>query len=391
MLRPVNYCRASLQQTVIALILLSLFSCTPDPYKSQLKKPFPEYKVARFETQQTTTCGSFPAYIGNLKPPSKYQQHIKTKDQLSEKNAQIFEKKTQGIKEFERHMTGLVDTIVNTYGHSAHIQCYTHHLTNWANHQALLTHNINKTGKAIRKWTLASIAASYIRLDLSQAIDSSTKQTIENWLSLLAAQVIMDYKYRSARLRNNHDYWAAWAVINVAVITQNKEYFGWAHQQWVKAMTDINSRGFLANELKRGTKTREYHNFAIMPLVGLAAFINANQTINYNNNDWQAYQRLITLMTNNILSHQDFEHQVGKQMNYDILNGGRLAWIPMHLSIHSVDKRIACRLQYIIENNPSNSYSRLGGETAKYYPRQTYCTHNSPRWNTPTSASMTST
>ena len=359
--------------------MLGLCSCTPASYKDPLKKPFHVSKVDHLGTQQTTPCSYFPAYIGSLKPPSKYQQHIKTKDQLSETNARIYEKYTQRIKEFERHMAELVDDIASANGHHALIQCYIHHLTNWANNQALLTHDINKTGKAVRKWTLASIAASYSRLDLSQVIDNSSKQQIENWFTLLAAQVIKDYKDRSDRLRNNHDYWAAWAVINVAVITQNKEYFGWAHQQWIKAMTDINNLGFLANELKRGTRAREYHNFAIMPLVGLAAFINTNQAINYKNNDWQAYQRLITLMTNNILNHQDFEHQVGKQINYDILNGGRLAWVPMHLSISGLDKHIACRLQYIIENNPSNSYSRLGGDTADYYPRQTHCTYNSPR------------
>ena len=378
MFKVVNHAKKLSHFILASFILLGLFSCTPAPYKTVFKKPYKPYKIGSYESLKISNCSEFPAFTGNLTTPSKYQQDIETKDHLNEKNVKIYQEITQPIYTFTKHLVELVDNIATAEDNNVLTSCYIHHLRNWADHNALLTQNFNKTGMAIRKWALASIAASYARLDLKDVIDRAAQERIELWLSLLASQVIDDYRNRPARLRNNHDYWAAWAVINVAVITNNRQYYSWAHKQWIEAMTDIDSRGFLANELQRGTRVREYHNFATMPLVGLAAFIKVNEPVNNKNSAWMAYERLITLMTNNIFEYSDFEQQAGSQMTYDILEGGRLAWVPVHLSISGVAKDTVCRLQQIIKKFPPNSYSRLGGNTAEYYLNQSSYANRQP-------------
>jgi poly(beta-D-mannuronate) lyase len=366
------------QCSLITFITLSLFSCTPASDKTALKKPYKTYEVTRHDPHQIANCSDFPAFTKSLTPPSKYQQNLETKDRLNDKNAKIYQEVTQPIRIFTKHLVALVNDIVVAEENHVLSACYIYHLKNWASHNALLTKDTNNTGMAVRKWALASIAASYARLELQHAIDITSQGQIELWLSMLAAQVIDDYRNRPARLRNNHDYWAAWAVINVAVITNNRQYYAWAHKQWIEAMTDIDSRGFLAHELQRGTRVREYHNFAAMPLVGLAAFIKVNELVNNKTSAWMAYERLITLMTNNIFEYSDFEQQAGSQMTYDILQGGRLAWVPVHLSIFGVNKDTVCRLQQIIKKFPPNSYSRLGGNTAEYYLNQSSYANRQP-------------
>lgn len=378
MFKAVNHAKKLIYLTVISFILIGLFLCFLAPHKAVLKKPYQPYKGVRYESLIISNCSKFPAFTGNLTIPSKYQQKIETKDHLSKRNAKIYREVTQPIYIFTKHLVELVDNIATTEDNTTLTYCYIHHLKHWAGQNALLTGDFNKTGMAIRKWALASIAASYARLDLTDVIDRASQERIELWLSMLASQVIDDYRNRPARLRNNHDYWAAWAVINVAVITNNRQHFAWSQKQWMEAMTDIDSRGFLANELQRGTRVREYHNFATMPLVGLATFIKANEHVNIKNRAWIAYERLITLMANNIYEYSDFEQQAGSQMAYAILEGGRLAWIPLHLSISSADRDTACRLQHITERSPPSSYSRLGGNTKSYYLSQASCAKRHP-------------
>jgi poly(beta-D-mannuronate) lyase len=225
-----------------------------------------------------------------------------------------------------------------------------------------LSQDTTKTGIAVRKWTLASLAASYLRLSIAPTQET---QKIESWLSKIANQVISEYDFRPVRLRNNHDYWAYWSVMNVSAITQDALQYQWALNKWVEALEDIDANGFLHNEMQRGAKAREYHNFAAMPLVGSATFIATNSPKVFERHS-ESLLRLVKRLANNISQNHDFAPE--QPPFYDMLSNGRLAWLPMFLSITRYQKASVWKdFEQLSEQHPPAGYSRLGGNTLKYY------------------------
>ena len=51
------------------------------------------------------------------------------------------------------------------------------------------------------------------------------KQLIEGWFLRLSKKVMNYYSYRPLDKVNNHDYWAAWAVMLTAVVLQDHQRF----------------------------------------------------------------------------------------------------------------------------------------------------------------------
>ncbi|MGF1911729.1 alginate lyase family protein [Vibrio kasasachensis] len=311
-------------------------------------------------SSQGSNCTLHPPFTKDLVFISKYSKSEKSKSTVVEKQAQEYIDSTKAINGFASYLAKLSDKLVKSPAPDD-LTCYLSNMTNWAMNSSLSTGEVNYVGKAVKKWSLASIASSYLKVSLnySNSIPDTTDKQIKDWISTLAYQVKHDYSDRKPTQINNHDYWAAWAVIASAAVLHDSELYQWAEDVFVYASGQIDSEGFLPNELKRETRAAMYHNYAMQPLAMLGLFVFEN-----NPDLYEQHRPKIELLTENLFRHAlgeaIFEQKTGLvQADSDITIKGRTAWLTPYLTYSPSQEAQIKKVMSITSNFRS---TRLGGD-----------------------------
>jgi len=273
------------------------------------------------------------------------------------------------MTELQQLSASLTDKLFKGKGKEQDLQCLRQHWLAWAKEGALLQPTQSAVGKAIRKWTLGAISANYLKIKLNFPENDShfpkvEQQELEGWLGLLADEVILDYRDRKPEQINNHDYWAAWGVITTAVVLNRQDMFDWSGAIYSDAMSNINADGTLPNELKRRSRALSYHNFALQPLVLLAAFGEANGQ-HWLSSENAALKRLATLVIQNLDDSTPLAKAANKaQVKESLREHGRLSWLAPYIAT-SGDKAWLPLLKSL----PTLKTTRLGGDLNYLYMR----------------------
>lgn len=322
------------------------------------------------ESGKALVCPAVAVYSGELDLPSKYVQTEKSKDVIDEENDARYKALSAPMSDLQQLSAAMTDRLFKGKGTAGDMACLRRHWLAWAEADALLQPAKTASGKAVRKWTLAAVSANYLKIKLNLPSEDTLlfpkteQQALENWLAKLAMEVMPDYSNRRPEQINNHDYWAAWGVMATAVVLNRQDMFDWAGNVYQTAMMQITAEGILPNELKRRSKALSYHNFALQPLVLLAAFGEANQQ------HWleaknSALQRLANLVINNVDDSRSLEQAAGaKQADESLREHSRLSWLAPYIAI-SGDKRWLPLLKSL----SSLKTTRLGGDLQYLYLR----------------------
>ncbi|MGH8434249.1 MAG: mannuronate-specific alginate lyase [Pseudomonas sp.] len=305
-------------------------------------------------------------YVGDLNIPSKYEGSGPARDQLNAKANARYQQQADEIKVLEK----TVNTQVAAYlrlGRQGHVDCSLEWLGQWAKAQALLSLQYTHTGKSLRKWALGSISSAYLRLKFSQSQPLRGREAetrpIEAWLARLGEQVLRDWRDQPLDSLNNHQYWAAWAVMAAAVVVDRRDLFDWSVAQLRIGISQVNAEGYLPNELRRETRALAYHNYSMGPLLMLMAFAQANG-IDLREDNQRAIQRLATRVEQGIEDPQLFENKTGVEQDLeDLQEDGKFAWLEPYCALYrcapSTDK-----WRRSIE--PLKTY-RLGGDLTQLF------------------------
>lgn len=265
---------------IATLVCWPGFSACADD--APLRAPAGYYQPAQQKNTSHFNCPpSPPPFTGKLEFLSKYDGDGPSKDTINKVAEQRYKQATASIRDYEKGLVKLADTIVKKGKSEAPLQCMVIWYKTWIAAGALQDTHANSIGKAVRKWALAAASSAWLRVKLAEPasykqMSPDDKATIENWLKSLALQVQQDYSHRGADKANNHDYWAAWAVMATAVVINDKALFAWSADVYQLAMSQIDAEGYLPNELARQSRALGYHNFALQPLVMLHVFLAAN-------------------------------------------------------------------------------------------------------------------
>jgi len=269
---------------IFALVAASWSVVCVSATNSSIRAPIGYYQAVEQVTDtKSFSCPDIPVpYTGKLNFVSKYEGDDASKDTLNKGAELRYTRATKSIRSYEEGLIKLASTVVKNAREDAPMQCMVQWYKRWASAGALQDPDANSIGKAARKWALATSASAWMRVKLAQPasyrkLSPKTITTIESWFGVLAHQVVLDYSQRSIEKINNHDYWAAWAVMATAVVLNDRKLFAWSADVYRVAMTQIDAEGYLPNELARQTRALTYHNFALQPLAMLHVFLVANQ------------------------------------------------------------------------------------------------------------------
>lgn len=351
------------KQAICVFIVVIIWGCsyppvvdTSDGFKKALKVK---------TSNSNYRCHTSIPYTGPLEFPSKYDGSGKARDKINEHSEAKYNQLTKQINDFSYSISKLSNKLYRNKGSQAEYACLLQNLVNWAEQESLLGH-ANGTGQAIRKWNLAALSTHYLKLQslhASQQEDTFVQQreVIAHWLSALADTVIKDYSDKPIEKINNHNYWAAWAVMATSAVTQSPAQYQWAKQQFNIAIEQINEDGLWPNELRRGSRAFQYHNYAVAPVAATASFLQTNGDLQ--NGVPLALRTLVRHVIVGVESDALFQSTTGKrQVEYDVTEKGRLAWLPIYLSLSNDPLA-----ELIYRRYPPQSSTRLGGNTTQLF------------------------
>lgn len=306
----------------------------------------------------------------SLEFPSKYEGSDKARDDFNEKSYAEYKAKSARINTLEKEFSASVEAYLRE-GSEAAVSCALGHLTAWADAGAMQSRVTDHTGRSVRKWALASVAASYLRLKFagSQPLAKHADEVlrIEAWLTRLSEIVIEDWSGLPLEKFNNHEYWAAWAVMATAVALDRRDYYDWALSQYRRAATQVDAEGYLPNELARETRALAYHNYSLGPLAMIAAFAEANGTTLLPEGNY-ALGRLASRVVSGLDDPQAFRDKTGHQQNLsDVKESSKFAWMEPYCAITRCDAAALTRLK---QQRPMKTY-RLGGNVTDLFKNAT--------------------
>jgi poly(beta-D-mannuronate) lyase len=299
-------------------------------------------------------------FTGALDFPSRYEGSDKARDDLNEKAEKEYKRLTLPITTMEKALIQQVDDYMRS-GNAAALSCATGMLRSWSGANALMGEALTHTGKSMRKWAMASVAAAYLRLKFSAsqplAQDPDLVRSVDKWLEAMATRVMQEWADQPLEKVNNHEYWAAWAVMAASVAVNRRDLYDWSIKQFDTATQQVTAEGFLPNELARDTRALTYHNYALPPLMMIAAFAKANgQTPDEAHR--AALARLVERVLDGVEDPEEFEGKTGKkQVETDFTERSKFAWLEPYCWTFSCSAQAQGRLDAL---RPVKS-TRLGG------------------------------
>lgn len=352
-------------------LLMLLSACSGDSNTGTGLVPPPGYFRAVAELQgEPRDCAKTPEpYTGELKFPSKYAGSDAARDQVNPKAAQRYRELTDNVRLLENGVNKLIGRYLDK-GQPDDLACVIGWLNDWAEAEALLSETYNHTGKSVRKWALGSVAGAYLRLKFSRSQPlkqySSEAQNIEHWIAQLADQVVLDWNAQPMERRNNHQYWAAWSVMASAVVLDRRDLFDWSVSQYQQGMQQVDKDGYLPLELSRQTRALAYHNYAMGPLLMVAAFAQANQ-LDLRGANHGALERLAQRLQAGLQQPQLFSAKAGYPQTLDDLqDNSRFAWLEPYCALYACSPATDAWRRSL---EPLTTY-RLGGDITQLFSEQ---------------------
>lgn len=299
-------------------------------------------------------------YTGPLVFTGKYRQADPGSDEVDPEAHQEYLRQTAAVASLERGVSSMVGLYMVTEDESV-LDCLLGWLGAWAEAAALTAKSNNETGRSVRKWALATLSSSYLRLKFSEARPlrgrGDRTRPIEQWLTTLMDMVYRDWRSQALDKVNNRQYWAGWAVMASAVLLNRREYFDWSLEQFQLGAMQVDRDGYMRNEMRRQSRALEYHNYALGPLAMMAAFAKAN-SVDLGCVGDGSLQRLAALVLRSAEDPAEFSARIGVPQAVDAPGAtSKLAWLEPYCWAYG------CRDAWVraLERNRPLTSHRLGG------------------------------
>lgn len=353
------------KRIILSLSLVAISAHATPPLRPPAGFSQPPQVAATLKT--TFTCAATPApFTGPLDFRSKYEGSDSARATLNPQADSAFREGTKQITQLEKHVVKET-TRYEQDGDMRHVACVTAMLSDWAQADALTGEAVNHTGKSMRKWALASISSAWLQLQYAPtqplASDPEQAKVIEQWIGKVADLTVQEWADLPLEKVNNHSYWAAWALMSSAIVTQRQDLFDQSLAIYRTAVSLVDNEGFLRNELRRKQRAYSYHNYAIQPLVAIALFARANGVdVTHNKDD--GLHRLGSRIIDSLNNPQAFAEHAGEPQDSGFIDKpGNLAWLEGWCSLYSCDSALHQRIEGL---RPLQD-TRLGGNVTRLY------------------------
>jgi len=314
-------------------------------------------------------CPTAPVpFVGSLNFPSKYEGSGTARDELNPDAEQRYKGATESISQLEAGVASLTSRYLQR-GSISDLSCVLSWLDRWATQDALLGEAKTHTGKSVRKWALASISASYLRLQRSASNPlighDEQRAHIEQWLRAIASRVVVEWPLSMPSSKvNNHYYWAAWSLVATGTALNDSALFDYGLAIFRTFEGQLTVDGLLPNEVARRSRALNYHAYALAPLAMIATFAVANgKSIEV---DAQSpLGRLASTVFDGFQSPDRFAKLVGVKQETSSSVSTNFSWLEPYCAITTCNESMGTFLQ---AHRPLKS-TRMGGDLTALFSR----------------------
>ena len=259
------------------------------------------------------------------------------------------------LRSAARSVSAMADRYRETGGRSE-ADCALTWLTKFAGDGALTGTMSSNQATYVQGWIMGAFAVAALKIH--PALGSSQATLVSEWLAGIADRQISYYEARADKIdgRNNHRYWAGFAVMAAGILSARKDLYNWGEASFRIATTQVTRDGILPLEMKRGARALHYHLFAAAPLVTMAELAEANGANLYAEKDY-ALSRLVRRALGSIDDPSFFAQKTGiaqEPVRIDAMDVGWAA--PYARRFH--DSEIAA----LVARLPSTGFVYLGGK-----------------------------
>jgi len=333
-----------------------------------LRAPAGYYRPAIIKKSTPVVCAAPPTpFTATLDFPSKYEGSDGSRDDLNAEAEAEYRALTLPITDTEKGVSSAVTNYMKSSSPSQ-LQCAIDWLSAWANASALEGVATTHTGRATRKWALASLSGAYLRLKFSTSAPLSIyveqARIIEAWFARIGDKVAVEWPAQDpTRKINNHYYWAAWAMSATAVITNREDLFEKSLAIYHVFASQVDANGYLPNEVARGTKAASYQAYALLPITMVAALGKANG-VNLSTENSGALVRLAERVRVTLLDPTTIEARAGAVQV--LTDSERItSWMWLEPYCWTVECSADIRTE-LVARRPMSS-TRLGGNLTAIY------------------------
>ncbi|SHJ95551.1 Alginate lyase [Roseomonas rosea] len=164
-------------------------------------------------------------------------------------------------------------------GEAGAAACALEAMDHWARNGALLG-AFNLQGDYHRAWGLAGAGLSFLALREAPGLEAPRLDRVARWLAAVARQIRPRHDRPSEALisdvRNNQAAWAGLAVAAAGVAAGERALLDWGVERLRNQLLQVDERGALPQELRRGAMALHYHLFAFDALAALERLAVAN-------------------------------------------------------------------------------------------------------------------
>lgn len=357
----------------LSILTLSVSATSAGAQQDSVRAPFdlPAAPTSR-PVELPSPCKSTPEPLIDLDMKGIYEENDPTASKVDPKAEALYKEKTAGLIEYENNLMAMTNRYVRSNGTDlGSAACALKWLSDWAGQGALLG-DATRQGHFVRKWTLSSLASAYVEISSDRRLDSKQKVAVKKWLFTLAKLVMADYARNpdSTSRRNNHVYWAGWAVGMTGVALQRRDFLEWGIDRATIGLDQIEEDGTLPLEIRRSSRAQTYHLFATVPLVMLAELGARNGYDLYEYND-RALHRLVAFNIQTLKDPKYIIHRTGgtKQVLNEKNMPSLLAWIaPYHHRFIVDDPEEKKAIDRILIKYRPLYNRRSGGDMELFYP-----------------------
>jgi poly(beta-D-mannuronate) lyase len=251
---------------LFATLLISLMTGLA-PAMAEYVAPFSLMDPAQVKPRKTE-CAKAPEPVINLDLVSKYGDDGPERDDVDETAERAFDEAMLPLRDYTAQVVRQANRFTDK-GRSGDGDCAISLLKAWAEAGALAN---PKSNTALFKLgtTLSALSAAW--LQVREAANPDDRATIDQWLSARATllRILFEGRKGKSAKTGNHRAWAGLGVAMTGIAAGRADLFDWGLQSYEMVLCSANPDGSLPTELARGKKARDYHLFALAPLVMLA-------------------------------------------------------------------------------------------------------------------------
>lgn len=351
---------------IIALALTLAMPIAPALQQAQalaaapLRSPWDALPAKKISKRPPPDCPSSPVLPRDLETASYYDDAARS--HIDPARQRAYEAAVKPLQSAVRKVETMADRY-RSAGDDTWAACAATWLADFASTAVLSGTMGGNQSVYVQGWMLGGLSVAWLKIRAAQSLPDSARQAVPVWLADLASMNLAYYAGRDDKRdgRNNHRYWAGFAVMAAGIAADRKDLYNWGVASFHVGIDQItpegqnSPQGMLPLELDRRARALHYHLFAAAPLVMIAELADANGLDLYSEKD-HALRRLVHVAIAGIDNPAPFAASAGVEQEPIPIEAGTLAWaIPFERRFPDEG------LHALLDRLTSRSVTYLGG------------------------------